>query len=244
MNKATVIIQARMGSSRLPGKIMYKLRNKPMLWHIVERIRVCKNVDDIIIATSISKVDDEVEAFAKKHNIKYVRGSEKDVLSRYVLASRSAKNDVLVRITADCPLIDPNIIDECINEFFNNECDYVAPTCRNGIIRGLDTEVFSKKTLIEVDKIAIDDKYREHVTLYIYSNPQKYRINKLILSTKYAHPEWRLCVDEIGDYRLIETIYNALYKDEGIIDIDNVIEYISQNEQVLEVNKNVKQKSV
>lgn len=242
--KATIIIQARMGSSRLPGKVMYELKNKPILWHIVERLKKGKYVNDIILATSTSKEDDKIEEFAKKNNIKYIRGSEDDVLSRYVEAAKITENDILVRITSDCPLIDPKIVDKCIKHFIETKCDYVAPTCKNGILRGLDTEVFSKSTLIEINKLAKMKNEREHVTLYIYSNPDKYNVDKLVLGSKYEHPKWRLCVDEIGDYNLINAIYNELYIDGEIIKIEDVIDFLSNNERLLKLNENVEQKKI
>lgn len=238
---ATCIVQARMGSNRMPGKIMRKLKGKPILWHVVERIKASKTVNQIIIATSDLEQDDIVNELASAMNIECIRGSEDDVLDRYVKASKIAKNEVLIRITSDCPLIDPKTIDKCVERFIDDKCDYLAPTCEGGILRGLDTEVFSKKTLIDVSRIAKKKSYREHVTLYIYKHPEKYVINRVKLDNKYSHPTWRLCVDEEVDYILMSKIYDKLYKENEIIDINDVVDYLNKNENLIKINSSVKQ---
>lgn len=242
--KATVIVQARMGSSRLPGKVMYKLCDKPILWHVIERLKQCKNVERIIIATTLLKEDDVIEKFSKENNVLCVRGSKDDVLSRYIMASALSESDILVRITSDCPLVSPKIVDKCIEHFISVECDYSGLGCNNGILRGIDTEVFSKNALLKADKLSDLPNNREHVTLCMYNNPDKFRVNRLILDNKYSQPNWRLCVDELDDYKFVKEIYEKLYKKDELIEIDDIIHYLSENPEILKINENVKQKIV
>ena len=129
------LIQARMGSSRYPGKVLQDLCGRPMLWHVVDRVRKAKSVDRVVIATTDRKVDDPVAAFCEENGIGYFRGSEEDVLDRFYQAAKANAADVVVRITADCPLIDPVIIDRVVNRFQVGDCDYAAgvPGQRDGV---------------------------------------------------------------------------------------------------------------
>lgn len=242
MKNVTCIIQARTGSTRLPNKVLKKINNKMVLEYVIDRIKKCRSVDNIIIATTIDKDDNIIQKIAEKNGVLYYRGSKLDVLDRYVQASRTIETDVVVRITSDCPLIDTELVDKTINYYFNNKYDYVVPKGKNGIIRGLDTEVFSKKLLLEVNEIAKDEYCREHVTPYIYRHPEMYSIGKYNVPKELQHPQWRLCVDEEKDLVFIREIVSRL---ENRIDfnIHDIIKILNNNPELLEINRNVIQKS-
>ncbi|MHB9922116.1 cytidylyltransferase domain-containing protein [Clostridium botulinum] len=245
MKKAACIIQARTGSTRLPGKVLKTLAGKPILSHIIDRLKQCDMLEDIIIATTNLEQDDAIVQLAKESDVLFFRGSEEDVLSRYVGASKLTKCDILVRITSDCPLIDPIIVDKTIAYYCDNNYDYVTPTCRNGIIRGLDTEVFTKEILYEIDKLSYgNSSCREHVTLYIYTHPKDYNIGKCLVDEKFDHNQWRLCIDQEEDYKLMGIIYNTLYEKGKIIDIYKVINFLENNIKLLSINADVVQKTV
>jgi len=143
--KIVAIIQARMSSTRLPGKVLMEICGKPLLWHVVNRVSHSKYISQIVIATSTNPKDDEIEKFAKKYKLKVFRGSENDCLDRYYKAAKKYKADVIVRITADCPLICPEIIDRVIAEFKKNNSDYVSNSIIHTFPDGVYVEVFRLK---------------------------------------------------------------------------------------------------
>ena len=171
--KYSVIIQARRGSTRLPGKILYSVKDKTLLEFGIERIKKAKLVNQIIVATTTLDRDDVIEDIAKKCGVEVFRGSEEDVLARYYYAARYNNVQTVIRITSDCPLIDPNIIDLAINEYERTQCDILTNVPNNGekltYPRGMDVEIFSMK-LLEDAFFNAEKKYeREHVTPYLLS---------------------------------------------------------------------------
>ena len=212
MKKVVAIIQARMGSTRLPGKIMKNLCGKTVLAHDIERVRQSKYIDEIVIATTKSKEDDIILKEVSKNGAKVYRGSENDVLSRYYEAAKESEAGVIVRITSDCPLIDPFIVDEVIKVYLSNKYDLVtnAGVCLENRTypRGLDVEVFSFDILKKAFQEAKEMYQREHVTPFIYENSKNiYYYKNDIDFSKYR---WTLDTEE--DYKLIEIIYKKLYK--------------------------------
>ena len=175
--KIGAIIQARMGSTRLPGKVMMTLKNKTVLEHVIERVRQSNWIDEIIIATTTDKKDNDIEKEALKCGVKVFRGSEDDVLSRYYYAAKEYGLDIIVRITSDCPLIDSKVLDEVIQFYVDKNYDVVsnagADLSKRTYPRGLDTEVFSFKVLENAFTNAKEPYQREHVTPYIYEKSDK-----------------------------------------------------------------------
>ena len=246
MTKTICIIQARMGSSRLPGKVLKKLNNKTILEHVVERLNSCNELDEIIVATSTLKNDDLIAKLCIEKNINLFRGSEKDVLKRYYEASNKFNGDIIVRVTSDCPLICPKLVDEAISFFKKNQFDYVGPRKPNdinGLIRGFDVEVFSKEALKKAYEQGEDDLSREHVTYHMYSNPNKFKVDIFNFSDEFKDSSIRLCVDEENDYELMKVIYSKLYNG-NIIDAKDVLDLLRKNPQIKEINNSVKQKLV
>lgn len=242
--KVVAIIQARMGSTRLPGKVMMKIKGKTVLDHVIERVRQSNEIDDIVIATTIKNQDDAIVEELERLGAKYYRGSEDDVLSRYYYAAVENKADVVVRITSDCPLIDPKVMDEIISFYKKNEYVYVAnagpDSTQRTFPRGLDTEVFSSKQL----KIAHDEakeKYqREHVTPFIYENNNKIFYYKN--NVDYSKYRWTLDTPE--DFELITLVYEELYKEKHNFYLNEIIELFERKSELFSINAHIEQKKL
>lgn len=231
------IIQARISSTRLPGKIMMETCGKTMLEHMILRIKQSKKLDEIIVATSINKLDDIIEEWCKKNNIKCFRGPENDVLKRYKLAKDFFNVDIVVRIGADSPLMDPKIIDDVVELFESNNYDYVTnlfPVSGRTFPDGVNVEVFSSETLDEVDKNAKKPSDREHVTFYLWMQPERFKI------FRYDYPEdlskFRFNLDYIEDYCLIRSIFESLYPKNNFFTLEDTISWLKQNPKILEFN--------
>lgn len=242
MGKVICVIQAHTTSTRLPKKVLKTLGNKIMLHHVVERVKQANQVDDVIIATTIEPEDDGIVEFCEANNIHYYRGSDKNVLERYVGAVNQFDGDIIIRITSDCPLIEPKIIDQVVSFFKENNFDYVSPSTDMGLIRGLDTEVFSADALYKAKDLACEDSHFEHVTLYMYKHPDKFNIGRPEIDDIYKDSNIRLCVDEVDDFKLIEHLYHHFYNGKNIVDLAQCLQYVRENHQVRDINKNVLQK--
>jgi len=242
--KIAAIIQARMTSIRLPGKVLINIEGKPMLWHIINRLRFSKKLDDIILAIPDTKKNNVLEEFAGKNNIKYFRGSEEDVLSRYYKAAKKFKVDVIVRITADCPLIDPRIVDLVIQKHLNSSADYTSNILQRTFPRGLDAEIFNLNVLKKSYNEAKENYRREHVTPYIYENQNIFKLQNIKAEGKFKRPDLRLTVDTKEDLQLIKKIYRRLYKPKEIFYGEEIIDLFKKHQQLTLINKNIKQKII
>lgn len=233
-----IIIQARNSSTRLPGKIFLPLVNMPMLWHVVMRCKQSRLANQVIVATSIDASDDSVEVLCKKNNFACFRGSLVDVLDRFERCADAYGLKTIVRITSDCPLIDPHIIDQSISLFdAHTDIDYVSNVLNRTFPRGLDCEVFSRVTLDEAHTKATEQQEREHVTPWIVANKKT-----LALTVDLAyHGTFRLTVDENPDYLLMQKIYSIFYKQGEIINTKTVIAYLNSHPELIE-NQSVIQK--
>lgn len=242
--KVVCIIQARMGSTRLPGKVMLDLCGKTVLGHVIERVRKVKNIDEIVIATTTKEDDTIIVEEALKYGVKVFRGSEEDVLSRYYYAAKENEADVVVRITSDCPLIDPEIVDEMLKKFKylykENKVDYLSNTLERTFPRGLDAEIFSFNILEEAFTSAKKHYQREHVTPYIYENPNKFKLIGYKNKVDYSYHRWTLDTEE--DFRLISKIYEELYKNEYIFSFSKVINLFNINPKLYNINVDIEQK--
>lgn len=236
--KATVIIQARTGSTRFPGKVLKKIVGKPSLIHIIERVRRMKTVDKIVIATTTLPKDDSIVKTVEEYdkNIIVYKGSSDDVLDRYYQAARQAKADAIVRITSDNPLVDPEISDLVVKKFFKKNCDYCCNNlpCRTYPI-GLDTEVFTFKSLEKAWKETSQPYDREHVTPYIKENPEIFRIATVQNEDNLS--EYRWTMDHPEDYDFINTIYEKLYNKKKEFNMKDVIDLLEKEPEILEINK-------
>lgn len=242
--KVVAIIQARMGSTRLPGKIMKNLLGKPVILWDLDRVSLSKLVDEIVVAIPYGKENDVIVDTVKEYNdkVKIVRGSEDDVLDRYYQAAMQTNADVVVRITSDCPLIDPVVIDEIIKLFLDKNCDY----CSNSLIRtyprGLDTEVFSFKVLEEAWNKAKKDYEREHVTPYIIDNPDKFTLLNVANDIDLSNMRWTLDTQE--DLEFIDTIYKRMYSKNQFFLMDDVLKLLEKEPELIDINNHIEQKQV
>ncbi|NBG89529.1 cytidylyltransferase domain-containing protein [Isachenkonia alkalipeptolytica] len=242
--KIGVIIQARMGSTRLPGKIMKKLQGKTVLEHVIERVKQSKLIDEIIIATTTHGRDDVIETEALWCGVKVFRGSEDDVLSRYYYAAKENHLDVVVRITSDCPLIDPQILDEGIQYCVNNNYDIVSNAgsdlSKRTYPRGLDTEIFSFEVLEKSFAYAKETYQREHVTPYIYENFNNAYYYKNDID--YSKHRWTLDTDE--DFLLISEIYKHLYHGEHDFYLSDIVSLFDVKPELFSINAHIEQKKL
>ena len=236
------IIQARMGSIRLPGKVLMDIEGKPMLWHVINRVKYSKLINKIVIATSTNKKDDVIEEFCKSNNIDFYRGSEMDVLDRYYQAAKVFKASLIVRITSDCPLIDPEVVDLVIKTHLSSDVDYTSNNIKRTFPRGLDTEVFKLSALEKAYKEAVAPYQREHVTVYIYENPYLFRLNNVKNDKDISYLRWT--VDEKADLHFVREIYKRLNKEDRIFLMRDILNVLEREPFLIEINKYVKQKSI
>ncbi len=228
------IIQARMSSTRLPGKVLMSIMNKPILQHVVERVRASILINRIIVATTTEVEDDKIEEFCLNNQVIFFRGSKDDVLDRFYKAAyiQGLKDeDVVVRITADCPLHDAKIIDKVIDVYLHNNYDYVSNTLEYTYPDGTDVEVFSFKSLKQSWINAKLISEREHVTPYIKANEEFAKLN---IKADKLYPNYRLTLDCPEDFELIRAIYQGIGKEK--FSLDEIIEFMDKNPKLTEVN--------
>ena len=233
----TMIIQARMGSTRLPEKIMKNACGKPLLQHLLERVQKSETVDKIIIATTTKHTDDVIENFCKEKKVNFFRGSENDVLSRYKLTADYFNSDVVVRVVADCPLIDPKVIDKTVNFFINNNYDFVSncyPLPRT-YPEGYSVEIFSKKLLDELYFNAKKPSDREHVSFSLWMQPEKYSAYRVDYEKDVSH--YRFNLDYHEDYLLIKAVFEALYPNNPYFSMEDIISWLDLHPESFKINR-------
>lgn len=239
MTRVVLIIQARMGSSRLPGKVMRSISGKPMLWHVIDRCKRCEKVDAVVVATTTTEEDDVVAAFAKENGVAVYRGSESDVLDRYYRAAEEHDAEVIVRITADCPLIDPGLIDRMVDfyEDSGGRYDYVGMGRPNRFPNGLDAEVFSFEALAKAWTEANLKSEREHVTPYIWKNDGLFRIGAVESDEDLSSHRWT--VDEARDLTLVREIHKHLYEEGRLISTEDILDLLSRMPEISRINQGI-----
>jgi spore coat polysaccharide biosynthesis protein SpsF (cytidylyltransferase family) len=210
--KTVAIIQARVRSSRLPGKVLASVAGHPMLWHVVRRVCRARRVDQVVVATSTHPADDVIAEFCRQTGIHCTRGSETDVLDRYHQAAHDASADVIVRITADCPLIDPAVIDAVAAAYQSADFDYVSNIDPPTYPDGLDAEAFGFKALQTAWSEARLPSEREHVTPYLRNHPERFRTANVAHAQDLSHLRWT--VDTLEDLAFVRAIRHALNSDD------------------------------
>ena len=209
MPKVLAILQARTSSSRLPGKVLMQILGRPMLALQLERLRRCRKIDHLVVATSDHPSDDVLAALCADLGLPVCRGSLDDVLSRFAGAAQPYAPDVVVRLTGDCPLADPQLIDEVIENFLSADYDYLSNCAPATYPDGLDVEVFSYRALLEAETEAVLPSHREHVTPFIRRQPERFRVGNLAAEGDCSHLRWT--VDEPEDFVFVSEIYERLY---------------------------------
>jgi len=241
--KILCLVQARMGSTRLPGKVLKLLNGVPMICIIMRNLQRSKQITKSMVVTSDTSKDDILVDCLKKYNIEYSRGSEKDVLSRFYNAAGKEKADLIVRITADCPLLDPEVVDRIIGEAVANNTDYCSNAEVRTFPRGYDVEVFTFGILKKMFFDTKDPDDLEHVTLFIHKNLNLFNTLNVTAPENKHHSEWRVCVDTEEDFRLIEKIFEH-YKNKDLIKYDDIIDLFEKHPELPKINSTVKQKTV
>lgn len=239
--RLVAIVQARMGSSRLPGKALTDIFGRTMLARVVRRARRSALIDRLVVATTEKKADDAIVSECNSLGISCFRGSEDDVLDRYYQAAIAFSADSIVRITSDCPLIDPEIIDRVVQVFLNSGLDYSSNTIENTYPRGLDVEVFTFNALEKAWHEASADFQHVHVTPYIYQHPEQFEILSVTCDEDWSHYRWT--VDTSEDLALIRAVYAKINRDD-LFSWRDVLELFRNDPNLAEVNSHIRQKSL
>jgi spore coat polysaccharide biosynthesis protein SpsF len=242
--KTIITIEARMRSSRLPGKVLLPILGQPMLARMIERLSRVRRADGIVVATTDDPADGPIADLAHRLGVGCFRGSEEDVMDRVLRAAQAAGAELIVETTADCPLIDPGVVDQVIQTFRSNPVDYCANVLVPSFPRGLDVQVFPTRVLADAAARTTDPTDREHVSLYIYEHPERYRLVNLSSGLADSVAELRLTVDTDADYRLVSRIYQELYPDNPDFGLAAILELLARRPELATINHHVRQKAV
>ena len=234
--KIIATIEARMTSSRLPGKVLLQAAGKPMIEHLVNRLQAVPSLDGIVLATTINKADDELEEFSKRMGIGCYRGSENDVMARVIEAAESACADIVVEITGDCPIIDPQIVEQIIRIFNANHADYVSNAHIRTYPDGMDTQVFRLETLNRSAAMTDDAIDHEHVTLHIRNNPEIFSQLHIVAPPELHWPHLGLTLDVPSDYKLIKQIIEHFEPSNPLFSCRDVIKILKQMPDWVAIN--------
>ena len=244
--KVVCLVQARVGSTRLPGKILKEICGKTILHHEIDRLKKCKEIDEIVIATTDKEDDDKIVNEAKKLSVKYFRGSENDVLSRFYYAAKENSADIVVRVTSDCPCIDYEILDKMLiyfkDKYKEKQVDYLSNTIKRTYPRGYDIEIFTFSALEKSYINAKKEYEREHVTPYIYDKTNNFL--KLSFENKEDYSEYRVTLDTIEDFIVIKNIFENLYYKNPYFKLNDVVQYLNNNLHIVDINKHIEQKKL
>jgi spore coat polysaccharide biosynthesis protein SpsF len=237
--KITAIIQARMGSSRLPGKVLHDLGGRTMLARVCSRTAQAALVDQLVVATTTESCDDAIAAECLQLGVACFRGSEHDVLDRYCAAAAAFRADAVVRITADCPLIDAELIDDVIVALLRHQPDYAANVLRRTYPRGLDAEIATRAALERAWREATEPYQRVHVMPYFYQHPERFRLRSVTGDEDLSRHRWT--VDSAEDLELVRAIYRRLAGDGGF-SWREVLCLVQREPALAALNQNVRQK--
>ena len=226
--RVVAIIQARMGSKRLPGKSMADIAGRPLLWHVLDRVTRSRQSDEVVLATTRKKEDDVLVDLAKKIKVSVFRGSENDLIDRYYQAARKFKADIVVRIPADNACLEPAEIDRIIEYHRNSNNDFssnIQNIDGNGYPDGLGAEVFSFNTLEKLWQVTTEPRHREHVSNYIYENRDKFIVGTIPCPAEFRRPDIKLDVNTEEELKFIRALYEYLYPKNQHFHITDIIEW-------------------
>ncbi len=238
--KIVTVIQARMSSTRLPGKVMLPILSKPLLIRMIERVTAATLVEDIVIATSTNTDDDAIDKLCEQEKIKCFRGHLTDLLDRHYQVGKKFGAEAVVKIPSDCPLIDPKVIDKVLQHYISNadKFDYVSNLHPATYPDGNDVEVVSFSALARAWKEAAKDFEREHTTPYIWENPDKFRIANVVWETGLNYStthRWTIDFDE--DYQFIKNIFEELYPCNPTFSLNEILDLVERNPQLADINR-------
>lgn len=243
--KIVATIEARMTSTRLPGKVLLPLGGKPVLERLIERVKRSKYIDEIVVATTVKATDNPVVELCERLNVKYFRGSEEDVLERVLNAARTFNADMICELMGDSPLIDPVIIDQTITAHLAGNYDYTSNFFpENTFPMGFAVQVFPLSVLERVASLTDDPVDHAHVSCFIYHNPRLFRLNGVVANAEVSAPNIRLCLDTKSDYELVTKVFDALYRENSGFLAKDAVRYLSANPDLLSINRNTKPKAI
>ncbi len=229
-----------MGSSRLPGKTMADLAGRPSLRHIIDRLKAVPSLEGIVVATTIDPRDAPIRGCAEEAGVPSYSGSTEDVLGRTLGAAESVGAATIVQVTADCPLVEPSLVEEALAVYREEQPDYVSTVLDGETFPiGLDVEVFSTALLKEIDAATSDPYDREHVSTFIYRQPDRYRLRKIEAEGARRRPDLRLTLDTEDDLEVIRTVYEALWPENPTFSIDDAIEFLDRHPELPQRNQEV-----
>jgi len=240
--RVVAIVQARMTSSRLPGKSLLDIAGKPLLQHVLERLQRAPNIDEVVVATTDEPVDRPLVDAIEKLGFRAVRGDRDDVLARYLQAAHVSQADVIVRVTGDCPLVDPDLSADVVDAYFHENVDYASNWIVRTFPRGADTEAFSIESFERVATVAHEPYEREHATPYYYYHPQEFRMASVEAVGDLHRPDYRLCVDTEEDLRLIREIYDRLGRETNDFPMLDVVRLLNREPALPAINAHIQQK--
>lgn len=231
-----------MTSSRLPGKVLLPANGKPMLFHLVRRLRAVPSLSEIVLATTVNASDDVLAVFADEAGIRYFRGSEDDVMGRVIGAAESVGADVIVEITGDCPIIDPELVEQTIQTFLHNDAAY-ATNCRvSSYPDGMNTQVFRLETLKRSEAMTDDPVDREQVTKHIREHPELFPIVNMLAPPSLTWPDLFLTLDERQDYALLKRIIEHFGEDNPLFSCLDVVRLLRNRPDWVDMNRAVKRR--
>lgn len=233
--KIVATIEARMGSSRLLRKTLMEIGGKSILQILIERVKNSKLINEIVVATTTNEKDNVIIDFCDKNGYKYFRGSEEDVLDRVLKTAKTFNADIIVELTGDNPLVDPEVIDRIIQFYLDNDYDYVCNFLPRTFPQGSEIQVFSVKVLEEVDKLGKDPVDRENVSWYIYQHPEKYKIGNVEAKQEIREPDLRLTVDYQEDFTLITKIIEHFKN--YLVSLKDIVKFIRENPELKKINE-------
>lgn len=243
MSKSKIIasVEARMGSSRFPGKMNADICGMPALGRVFQRLQRSKMLDGIVLATTDSPEDEALTNIAQSMGIPYFCGSEEDVLLRVVEANRSVNTDIIVEVTGDSTLLDPEVIDQGIKNYLINDIDVVCNVVKLTYPQGVDVQVFSLEKLEEVEAKVNDPEAREHVSLYFYEHPEQYRIFNFVAPESVSFPEYRFQLDYEEDYQFITSVYERLLPVKEDFGLNDIIDLINREPELIKINMHMEE---
>lgn len=242
--KIVAIIEARYNSTRLPGKVLMPINGQSMLARIVQRLKLARTIDDILVATTDSTSDDAVVEAMRYIGTNTFRGSETDVLDRVVKAAASIEADIIVEITGDCPLVDPGLVDKIVGDFLVGGADFVSNILPHTTPRGTDVRVFRTSDLAEINRTSRDPADHEHVSLHFWEHLDGYVCRNVEMDLPEVVSEIRLTVDTPEDLEFVRAIYSGLYDRNPAFSLVDVLDFLNANPSLLEINRHVQQKEV
>lgn len=244
-SRTVAVVQARLSSERLPRKVLLKLADVPIIQHIIDRLRASQELDDFCIAIPFGTEQEELRQYVRSQNIRVIEGPEDNVLSRFFIAAKGTRASRVVRITSDCPLFSPRILDEMIREFkaYEPSLDFLSNTLERTFPRGYDIEIFTLSALEKAFHLAKEGSDREHVTPFIRDEKNGFRLRNF--KGKEDHSDLRLTVDTQEDFDLLEKVFKSLYRSNPLFDLDSVVKLLKEHHpEWIQINAHIEQKKL